>query len=101
VLSGNAYSHPTELSVATLDLMKKMLEKNLTLTASQLKMKMTHWSVEEEEWSSQQAVCCHLGPHEEEYKEEPSLTASQMKMRMRMEKATTSLNTDMMKKLFF
>ncbi len=33
-------------------------------------MRMTHSSVEEDEWSSQQAVCCHLGPHEEEAKEE-------------------------------
>jgi hypothetical protein len=45
--------------------MKKKLEKNPTLTASQLKLRMTHSSVEEDEWSSQQAVCCHLGPHEE------------------------------------
>jgi hypothetical protein len=50
--------------------MKKKLEKNLTLTARQLKMMMTHSSVEEEEWSSQQAVCCHIGPHEEKAKEE-------------------------------
>jgi hypothetical protein len=70
VLSGNACSHPIMLSVATLDLMKKKLEKNPTLTASQLKMRMTHSSVEEEEWSSQHAVYCHLGPHEEEAKEE-------------------------------
>jgi hypothetical protein len=55
---------------------KKKLEKNPTLTARQLKMRMTHSSVEEEEWSSQQAVCCHLGPHEEEAKEE-SKTDSQ------------------------
>jgi uncharacterized protein YneF (UPF0154 family) len=34
-------------------------------------------------------------------KKNPSLTASQMKMRMRMEKASTSLYTDMMKKLLF
>jgi hypothetical protein len=27
-------------------------------------------SVEEGEWSSHQAVCCHLGPHEEEAGEE-------------------------------
>jgi hypothetical protein len=26
--------------------------------------------VEEEKWSSQKAVCCYLGPHEEEAKEE-------------------------------
>ncbi len=70
MLSGNACSLPTKLSVATLDLMKKKLEKNLTLTARQLKMRMTHNSVEEEEWSSQQVVCCHLGPHEEEAEEE-------------------------------
>jgi hypothetical protein len=70
VLSGNANSHPTKLSVATLNLIKKKLEKNSTLTARQLKMRMTHSSVEEEEWSSQQAVRCHLGPHEEEVGEE-------------------------------
>jgi hypothetical protein len=52
-----------------LNLIKKKLEKNPTLAARQLKMKMTQSSVEEEEWSSQQAVCCHLGPHEEEAKE--------------------------------
>ncbi len=69
VLSGNACSHPTKLSVATLNLMKK-LEKNPTLTARQLKMRMTCSSVEEEEWSSQQAVCCDPGPHYEEAKEE-------------------------------
>ncbi len=63
-------SHPTKLSVATLNLRKKKLEKNPTLTARQLKMRMTNSSVEEEERSSQQAVCCHLGPHEEEAKEE-------------------------------
>jgi hypothetical protein len=49
VLSGNACSHPTKLSVATLDLKKKKLEKNPTLTARQLKMRMTYSSVEEEE----------------------------------------------------
>jgi hypothetical protein len=32
--------------------MKKMLEKNPTLTARQLKIRITHSSVEEEEWSS-------------------------------------------------
>jgi DNA-directed RNA polymerase specialized sigma54-like protein len=48
-----------------LNFIKKKLEKNPTL-----KMRMTHSSVEEEEWSSQQAVCCHLGPHKEEAKEE-------------------------------
>jgi hypothetical protein len=53
-----------------MNLIKKKLEKNPTLTARQLKMRMTHSSVEEEEWSSQQAVCGHLGPHEEEAKEE-------------------------------
>jgi uncharacterized protein YneF (UPF0154 family) len=37
------------LSVATLDLMKKKLERNPTLTASQLKMRITHISVEEGE----------------------------------------------------
>jgi hypothetical protein len=57
VLSGNACSHPTKLSVAILNLIKKKLEKNPTMTARQLKMRMTHSSVEEEEWSSQQAVC--------------------------------------------
>jgi hypothetical protein len=31
----------------------------------------------------------------------PTLTARQLKMRMRMEEATTSLYTDLMKKLFF
>jgi hypothetical protein len=51
--------HPTKLSVATLDLMKKKLKKN------------------------------------------PTLTASQMKMRMRIEKATTSMYTGMMNKLLF
>ncbi len=101
VLSGNACSHPTKLSVATLNLIKKKLEKNPTLTARQLKMRMAHSSVEEEEWSSQQAVCCHLGPHEEEAKENPTLTASQMKMRIRIEEPTTSLYTDMMNKLLF
>ncbi len=70
MLSGNACSHPTKLSVATLNLVKKKLEKDPTLTARQLKMRMTHSSGEEEEWSSQQAVCCHLGLHEEEVKEE-------------------------------
>ncbi len=70
VLSGNACSHPTKLAVATFDLKKKKLEENPTLTARQLKMRMTHSSVEEEEWSSQQAVCCHFGPHEQEAKEE-------------------------------
>jgi hypothetical protein len=34
-------------------------------------------------------------------KKNPTLTASQMKMRMRMEEATTSLYTDMMNKLLF
>jgi hypothetical protein len=53
-----------------LNLIKKKLEKNPTLTTRPLKMTMTHSSVEEVEWSSQQAVCCHLGPHEEEDKEE-------------------------------
>ncbi len=53
-----------------MNLIKKKFEKNPTLTARQLKMRMTHSSVEEEEWSSQQAVWCHLGPHEEEAKEE-------------------------------
>ncbi len=76
MLSGNACSHPTKLSVATSNLIKKKLEKNPTLTARQQKMRMTHSSVEEEEWSSVQAVCCHLGPHEEEAKEE-SNTGSQ------------------------
>jgi hypothetical protein len=57
VLSGNACSHSIKLSVATLNLIKKKLEKNSTLAARQLKMRMTHSSVEEEEWSSQQAVC--------------------------------------------
>ena len=70
MISSNACSHSTKLSVAILNLIKKKLEKNPTLTARQLKMRMTHSSVEEEEWSSQQAVCCHLGPHEEEAKEE-------------------------------
>jgi hypothetical protein len=41
VLSGNVCSHPTKLSVATVDLVKKKLEKNPTLTASQMKMRMT------------------------------------------------------------
>jgi hypothetical protein len=59
-----------------LNLIKKKLEKNPTLTTRPLKMRMTHSSVEEEEWSSQQAVCCHLGPHEEEDKEE-SVEASE------------------------
>jgi hypothetical protein len=59
VLSGNACSHPTKLSVATLDLIKKKIKKN------------------------------------------PTLTASQMKMRMKMEKATISPYTDMMNKLLF
>jgi hypothetical protein len=49
VLSDNACSHPTKLSVATLNLTKKKLEKNLTLTARELKMRMTQSSVEEEE----------------------------------------------------
>jgi hypothetical protein len=69
-------THPTKLPVATLNHMKKKLEKNPTLTARQLKMRMAHSLVEEEEWSSQQAVCCHLGPHEEKTKEE-SNTGSQ------------------------
>jgi hypothetical protein len=51
--------HPSKLSVATLDLMKKKPKKN------------------------------------------PTMTASQMKMRMRIEKSTTSLYTDMMNKLIF
>jgi hypothetical protein len=94
--------------------------------------------------SSHQAVCCHLGPHEEEVGEEsntdsqpaededdpiarckkrsghlskpsvatlnlvkknlkknPTLTASRVKMRMRMEQATTSPYTDMSNKLLF
>jgi hypothetical protein len=51
VLSGNACSHPTKLSVATLNLIKKKLEKNPTLTARQLKMRMTNSLEEEEEWS--------------------------------------------------
>jgi hypothetical protein len=34
-------------------------------------------------------------------KKNPTLTASQMKMRMRMEDATTSLYTDIMNKLLF
>jgi hypothetical protein len=55
-----------------LNLIKKKLEKNPTLTARQLKMRMTHSSVEEEEWSSVQAVFCHLTPHEEEAKKESS-----------------------------
>jgi hypothetical protein len=42
----------------------------------------------------------HLGPHEEAI-EESKLTASQMKMRMRMKEATTRLYTDMMNKLLF
>jgi hypothetical protein len=33
-------------------------------------MRMNHSSVEEEEWSPQQADCCHLRTHEEEEKEE-------------------------------
>jgi hypothetical protein len=49
--------HPSKLSVATLDLIKKKLKKNLTMTAIQMKM--------------------------------------------RIEKATTSLYTDMMNKLPF
>ncbi len=57
--------------------------------------------MKEEEWSSQQAVCCHLGPHEDEDKEEPTLTASQMRMRMRMEEANTSLYTEKMNKLLY
>jgi hypothetical protein len=57
VLSGNACSHPTKLSVAILNLIKKKLEKNPTLTAIQLKMRITNSPVEEEERSSQQAVC--------------------------------------------
>jgi hypothetical protein len=84
-----------------LNLIKKKLEKNPILTARQLKMRMTHSSVKEEEWSSQQAVCCHLGPHEDEAKEEPTLTVSQMKMRMRMEEANTSLYTEKMNKLLY
>ncbi len=68
--SGNACNHPTKLSVATLNLIKKKLEKNPTLTARQLKMRMSQSSGEEEEWSSQHAVCCQLGPHKEEAKEE-------------------------------
>jgi hypothetical protein len=32
--------------------------------------------------SSHQAVCCHLGPHEVELEKNPTLTASQLKMRM-------------------
>jgi hypothetical protein len=76
VLSGNACTHPTKLPVATLNLMNKKLVKNPTLTARQLKMRMAQSSVEEEEWSSQQAVYCHLGPHEEKAKEE-SNTGSQ------------------------
>ncbi len=40
MLPGNACGHHTKLFVATLDLMKKKLEKNPTLTASQLKMRM-------------------------------------------------------------
>jgi hypothetical protein len=101
VLSGNACSHPTKLSVATLNHIKKKLEKNLTRTARQQKMRMTHSSVEEKEWSSQQAVCCHRGPHEEEAKEESNTDSQPDKMRMRMEEATTSLYTDMMNQLLF
>jgi hypothetical protein len=59
MLSGDACSHPAELSVATLNLIKKKLEKN------------------------------------------PTLTASQLKLRMRMEEATISLYTDMMNQLLF
>jgi hypothetical protein len=51
--------HSSKLSVATLDLMKKSIKKN------------------------------------------PTLTASKMKTRMRIEKATTSLYTDMINKLLF
>jgi uncharacterized protein YneF (UPF0154 family) len=40
------------MSVATLNFIEKKLEKNPTLTARQLKMRMTHSSVEEKEWSS-------------------------------------------------
>ncbi len=76
MLSGNAYSHPTKLSAAILNLIKKKLEKNPTQTARQLKMRMTHSSVEEPKWSFLQAVCWHLGPHEEEANEE-SNTESQ------------------------
>jgi hypothetical protein len=49
VLSDNACSHPIKLSVATLNLTKKKLEKNPTLNARRLKMRMNHSSVEEEE----------------------------------------------------
>jgi uncharacterized protein YneF (UPF0154 family) len=100
VLSGNACSHPTKLSVATLNLIKTKLEKNPTLTARQLKMRMAHSSVEEEEWSSHQAVAT-LDLMKKKIKKNLTLTASQMKMRMRMEEATTSLYTDMIHKLLF
>jgi hypothetical protein len=59
VISSSRFCHPSKLSVATLDLMKKKLKKN------------------------------------------PALTASQMKMRMRIEEVTTNLYTEMMNKLLF
>jgi uncharacterized protein YneF (UPF0154 family) len=120
--------HPTKQSVATFDLMMKKLEKNPTMTASQLKMWMTPSPIRRRGVVITPSVCCHLGLNEEEAGEEsntdsqpaeveydpvayqkkvsgylaklsvatldlmkkkleknPTLTASQMKMRMRIE----------------
>jgi hypothetical protein len=81
VLSGNACSHHTKLSVATLNIIKKKLEKNTTLTARQLKMRMTPSSVEKRSGHPSKLSVATLDLMKKKLKKNPKLTASQMKMR--------------------
>jgi hypothetical protein len=60
-----------------------------------------HSSVKEEVVIPASCLLPPLDLMKKKLKKNPTLTASQMKMRMRMEEATTSLYTDMMNKLLF
>jgi uncharacterized protein YneF (UPF0154 family) len=100
VLSSNTCSHPTKLSVATLNPIKKKLEKNPTLTARQLKMRMTQAQWKKKSGHPSKLSVATLDLMKKKLKKNPTLTASQMKMRMRMEEAT-SLYTHMMNQLLF
>jgi uncharacterized protein YneF (UPF0154 family) len=86
LLSRNACGHPTKLSVATLDLCKKKLEKNPALTAHQLKMRMTplaHWKKGSGHPSKLSVAT--LDFMKKKLEKNPTLTAHKMKRRMMIE----------------
>jgi uncharacterized protein YneF (UPF0154 family) len=63
-----------------LNLIKKKLEKNPTLTARQLKMRMTHSSVAEEEFHPNKLSVATLDLMKKKLKNNPTLTASHVTM---------------------